>query len=156
MALLLNKTFSEISSLRKMKERLNQRLLQPFEHDTVGQWGLCRENRINGKYLTRNIKYFLSQETKLCLHFKIAPKSFDMNWNLSNHIQQDIHITGVGFCKGLVTAERKICSIWFEAQFTIDHVAFEQIIGKVSFLSFSFAKLEVFSFPSSSTEFSAA
>ena len=34
--------------------------------------------------------------------------------------------------------------------------AFEQIIGKLSFLSFSFAELEVFSFPSSSTEFSAA
>ena len=105
-----------------MKERLNQRLLQPFEHDTVGQWCLCRENRINGKYLKRNIKYFLSQETKLCLLFKIAPKSFDMNWNLSNHIQQDIHITGVGFCKGLVTVERNICCIWFEAQFTIDQV----------------------------------
>ena len=35
-------------------------------------------------------------------------------------------------------------------------LAFEQITGKVSFLSFSFAELEVFSFPSSSTEFSAA
>ena len=34
--------------------------------------------------------------------------------------------------------------------------AFEQIISKLSFLSFSLAELEVFSFPSSSTEFSAA
>ena len=37
-----------------------------------------------------------------------------------------------------------------------NELAFEQIIGKLSFLSFSLAELEVFSFPSSSTEFSAA
>ena len=37
-----------------------------------------------------------------------------------------------------------------------EYTAFEQIIGKLSFLSFSLAELEVFSFPSSSTEFSAA
>ena len=35
-------------------------------------------------------------------------------------------------------------------------MAFEQITGKLSFLSFSLAELGVFSFPSSSTEFSAA
>ena len=37
--------------------------------------------------MKRNIKYFLSQETKLCSLFKIAPKSFDMNRNLSNFFQ---------------------------------------------------------------------
>ena len=38
----------------------------------------------------------------------------------------------------------------------MDISAFEQIISKLSFLSFSLAELGVFSFPSSSTEFSAA
>ena len=44
------------------------------------------------------------------------------------------------------------------AQSTVAYslTAFEQITGKLSFLSFSLAELEVFSFPSSSTEFSAA
>ena len=43
-----------------------------------------------------------------------------------------------------------------EALLIILSLAFEQIIGKLSFLSFSLAELEVFSFPSSSNEFSAA
>ena len=57
---------------------------------------------------------------------------------------------------------RSLCPAGFGRVLPIDTYirnrtrAFEQITGKVSFLSFSFAELEVFSFPSSSTEFSAA
>ena len=45
---------------------------------------------------------------------------------------------------------------YIKSEISIKIPAFEQIIGKLSFLSFSLAELEVFSFPSSSTEFSAA
>ena len=52
--------------------------------------------------------------------------------------------------------KKAICMVRNMKSIKSEKMAFEQITGKVSFLSFSFAKLEVFSFPSSSTEFSAA